>query len=402
MQGLINTAIRGAALGIKFIFILYLSKALNLSEYGIYGLITSTVAIMMYILGIDFYNYSNRELINTHEGIFEKLFSQTVLHLIIYFLVVPFLFILGYAGTIPFDYIPLLIGIVVLEHFNQEISRILVAFNYTISSSIQVFGRNAIWIIFIFLLGIKLDLFSVLRFWLWAELVSLFYGLAVLTYFFRTNNIKINFTVDKSWIFKGLDVIKPFIIATVALKVIEFSDRYLIDFFLGKEKVGVYSLYSSVANVLNVGMYSMVFMLYYPKLVESADGKAIDKTLVSNFKKETKIYVGLFFCALSIGIFAVLYFINKDQFNKYISSYFILLLGNLFLNISYIYHYILYSFNDDNTLKRAAIYGSLVNILINIIMIEYLGILGASLGTLAAYLVILIVKFRRVDHFYEV
>lgn len=60
---LINIALRGMTLGSKFLLIFFLARFLEPAELGLYGLLVATIGYALYLLGLDFYTYSTREIL---------------------------------------------------------------------------------------------------------------------------------------------------------------------------------------------------------------------------------------------------------------------------------------------------------------------------------------------------
>ena len=74
-----------------------------------------------------------------------------------------------------------------------------------------------------------------LSFWLYASIVALIIGISILS-----KKYKIDLSViDKKTIINSYKFALIFFIGTVAYKIVEFSDRYFIDYYLNKESVGV-------------------------------------------------------------------------------------------------------------------------------------------------------------------
>ncbi|MFX4789973.1 hypothetical protein ABTB87_22095 [Acinetobacter baumannii] len=65
LLSIFNLAVRGLNLASKFILIVFLAKFLTVAELGLYGLIAATINFAMYFIGLDFYVYSNRELLKS-------------------------------------------------------------------------------------------------------------------------------------------------------------------------------------------------------------------------------------------------------------------------------------------------------------------------------------------------
>ena len=61
----LNVFLRGMTLVSKFSLIFVLAKYLDAAELGLYGLVVATVTYSLYLVGLDFYSYSNREIIKS-------------------------------------------------------------------------------------------------------------------------------------------------------------------------------------------------------------------------------------------------------------------------------------------------------------------------------------------------
>lgn len=62
---LINFSLRGATFGTRFLIIFFLAKYLDPAEAGLYGIFTASVGYAMYFVGLDFYTYVCREIVET-------------------------------------------------------------------------------------------------------------------------------------------------------------------------------------------------------------------------------------------------------------------------------------------------------------------------------------------------
>ena len=90
---IINLILRGLTLGSKFLLSIYLVKFLSLEANGEYGIFVATISLLTYILGIDFYSFNNREILqNDIEDAGSKIKDQFILFFFIYLLVLPSLF----------------------------------------------------------------------------------------------------------------------------------------------------------------------------------------------------------------------------------------------------------------------------------------------------------------------
>jgi len=90
--------------------------------------------------------------------------------------------------------------------------------------------------------------------------------------------------------------------------------------------------------------------------------------------------------------------------SEYIEDYnvfLLLVLSKMVLNISLIFHYILYVRKNDFPIIKATIYASVINILLNFILIPPLSIMGAAIATLVSFMIILVMKVYYTRHLPE-
>jgi putative iron-regulated protein len=108
------------------------------------------------------------------------------------------------------------------------------------------------------------------------------------------------------------------------------------------------------------------------------------------------IYSGTLGLLLIIGIYPILYFMNKQEYYAEIATFFVLVLSNILLNISLIYHYILYAFKKDRALFTSTVISAFLSMIFNVLLIKYFGILGASVALLLSYIALTIIKSRNI------
>ena len=60
---LLNVFLRMGGIGSKFLIVTLMSKYFDVDVFGNYGLITSIITILIFVLGLDFYNFSIRDIV---------------------------------------------------------------------------------------------------------------------------------------------------------------------------------------------------------------------------------------------------------------------------------------------------------------------------------------------------
>ena len=58
-----NLTLRGITILLKFALSVIVIKELSVADYGVFGLFQSTIVILTFIIGFDFYTFSSREIL---------------------------------------------------------------------------------------------------------------------------------------------------------------------------------------------------------------------------------------------------------------------------------------------------------------------------------------------------
>lgn len=388
-ESLINLSLRGVTLVAKFLLSLLIVKELSVSDLGSFGIFQTTIIIMLYILGMDFYTFNTREIINGKRQLSFYITNQFAFHGFLYVIFIPLSLFIFIYDIIDYKYLFYFYSILIFEHLSQELYRIHVSLKRSNLATFTLFLRSGIWIYVLLLVwwykNGSLD--DVFLYWLIGALVSVIAG-------FITLKTQISFkSIDVSWILKGVRLSIPFFLGTVFYKIVEFSGRYFLDFYFDKTQVGIYTFFGGISNTIFVFVHSTVIIIMSPRLIESAN-KGINEFIgaYSNFKKSIITYCFVGAVLSSIVIYPVLLFIDKSELLRNIEVFFILLIGVVLFCLSYIPHYGLYSHNKDFFILKAAAITSVTNIGLNFLLIPKLGSMGAAWAQLVSFGVLLLIK----------
>lgn len=392
-----NLALRLLSMGAKFLLVVVISKYLSLEQLGEYGIFVTTITLATFLLGYDFYTYSARQLIYEEDKQLIYIRDQFLFYLVFYIVILPLFLSIFFVGLIEWKYLVYFYFILVFEHLSQELYRLFTSLSKSVFANFLFFIRTSIWVYYItvswyfnFADGYGLD--TVYSYWL------IFSGLSVLLGFIKLSKIydltQLNQKIDWQWIKQGIRVSTAFFIGTIAYKVIEFSDRYMIDYFLGKDSVGIYTFYSNIANALQAIVFTMVIMIYYPKMISLYKEQKFSefKVLVKKFYLEILFYSLLMSGVIAIAIYPLIEFLGKTEFSLEINALWYLLMSILVLNISFVPHYILYVQEKDKIIRTITVLGAVINVILNIMFIPYFGIAGAAVATIISFVFILLIK----------
>ncbi len=394
---IINLILRGLTLGSKFLLSIYLVKFLSLEANGEYGIFVATISLLTYILGMDFYSFNNREILqNNIDDAGSKIKDQFILFFFIYLLVLPSLYCLGLFNFIGSQYLLIFYIILIFDHLSTELYRLLVVFSKPIQANINLFLRTGIWILVLIsawhydFKDLK-NLESVFYFWMVGSIISVIYSIVSLS----NLSIKIpwNSKINNKWILKGLKIAMPFFIATLSYKIIQFADRYMVEYYLGTKQTGVYFFFSNISMLIETFVQTTVVMIYSPKLITSFnEGKVKQLTIFKKFSKEVIIYSLIAVIGVCLIIYPLLYIVGKTDLYNSIGVFFVMISTRLIFNISLIYHFKLYVSKKDKVIMTSTLTALFINIILNVILIPAYGLIGGSIATLISIFVMMAMK----------
>ncbi len=387
--------IRFLTLGLRFLFIALFfrySEAL----YGEFSLVATTVMLGVYVLGLDFYTYAGRELLKPGKTASHIFLHQLLFYGFIYLITLPLFYLVFKFDFLDKSYLLLFYLLLIGEHLSFEIHRLLFLLKKPLAANINLFFRNGFWVIplvFMFYAGYRIHIKTVLLFWVIGDILSLLPA----GFLFGKKGIQsiLHFRPDTRWIKKGILISIPFFLATLSFKVIEFSDRYFIDYFFDKKQVGIYSFFGNLSYLVNTVVYTAVISIQFPELVEdilSGNKEAFKEKFVI-FRKKIIYWTLLSAAGVLLVMPIVLNILGKREHLQQYHVFVLLVLANVILNLSMIYHFVLYGFKKDKVLFLAAFTAMWINVGLNFIFIPAYGLTGAALTTLIAMLVIWLIKF---------
>ncbi len=179
--------------------------------------------------------------------------------------------------------------------------------------------------------------------------------------------------------------------------ILSFSDRLMISHYLGSGMVGIYGAnYDFIRMMILFGMIIQGYIIY-PELNKTYEKKDISK-VKKLFTFNINIFITIFF---PLCIF-IIYF-NQSLSKIFIGENFTILSGELIplFSIMFLFwgiklYHIDYIFQlTENTSHSMYIllFGSLVNLSLNIYLIPIFKVLGAAYATLLSYLIILFISY---------
>lgn len=397
-SNIFNILIRLITMLSKFILVLYLAKHFTSEQLGIYGLFVVTISYSLYLVGIEFHRYSQRNLLGKPFSQWNELLkNQIVFYILSYCIFFPILFFIFFYDFLDYSIMVYFYFILLLEHITQEASRLLVTMKKPLEANIVTFIKAGIWVYIVIVLMYYNETLNELETiwiaWLIGNIIS-FYLIYRFTKELCWTNIiksKINIFILKN----GFRTSLPFLVVIIASRGIFTFDRYFIDYFFNKSLVGVYTFYIGIANAIQTFIDAGVVMYLYPKMIEAYNNKDFIK--YNKFKSEMFLGISVMFFIMMIGTYIlieyILEYINKDIYWNNLNILWFLCLSTFFINLSVVFDHSLYAKRNDKVLVKSSIYTLMLFILLVSIFIYQFNVLSIPLAMCCVFAFALSYKY---------
>ena len=224
--------------------------------------------------------------------------------------------------------------------------------------------------------------------------ISIAYFMASIYMLYKSREvICCNFKFEKKILINLLRFSIPIIPSTISLWVVNMSDRLLISCFLGISLNGIYSVATKIPNLYNTayGIFNMAWIESASRAEDSGEAEEYYSVL---FGKLFDFLTG--FILLIISVLPILYYILIDK--KFYSSYnqsVILILGAYINSFVSFYGGIYLALRKTTKSAISSVIGAMINVAINLLFINKIGLYAASLSTAISFLTIVI--YRAID-----
>ncbi len=248
-----------------------LARLLTPGELGLYGLMTATIVFSMLVIGGDYYTYSQRELMSRpREQWSFVLQHQGLATVLLYVVLLPLQGLVFFFDLLPVHLAFWFFALLVSEHLSQELNRLLVAMQRPLTASWVFFVRSGLWVWVVlplmWLLPSMQTLETVFFVWFMGSALAGIIGLAVV---WRAVGAWQWWSVDWKWLRIGYKKGAMFLVATMCFRALFTADRYVVEYFVGSEMLGVYVLYIGMATAIVNFMEPAIFSFLYPRLVSA-------------------------------------------------------------------------------------------------------------------------------------
>lgn len=191
----------------------------------------------------------------------------------------------------------------------------------------------------------------------------------------------------------------PLIPVIALIWIINLSDRYMVSYFINVGTAGIYSAAYTIGNYTSFLLYPIGLVLY-PNVIKTYDEKKYEET--RRYLKYAMKYLFMITIPAAFGISVlsqpILRILTSQEFMAGSIIIPIIATSALFYCLYQISVYIIHARNKTYISLVSILSAAVLNIILNIILIPYWGILGAALATLIAYITLgilsLLIAFR--------
>ena len=374
---------------ISFLLLPFYTAYLTTSEYGVVDLIQTYVTLLVPIITLELEMSIFRWLIDSRgkDKDTTKLISNNFYVLLLSLSIFSVLFIIvSLFINIPFKFIILLdIIVCVLSGNFLQISRGLgKIMDFSIScilTGLTTVISNIILIVFCHMQAEGMIIS-----------MAIANGVCALYLFIRLKLYKmINFKLIDHKLLKGMYKYSiPLVPNGISWWIVNVSDRSIISLVLGASYNGLYAISNKFPTIISslTGIFNLSWS-------ESASLHINSEDRDEFFSDITNTVVRLF-STLGVGMLACMPFVFPIMINsKYENAYLYippLVIGTIFNVAICLYSQIYLAKKMSKQVATTTIIGAVINILINIVFIKYIGLFAASISTMISYMVMMIYR----------
>lgn len=392
----LNIGLRSVTLGAKFLLIFFLAKFLEPDELGLYGLLVAAVGYALYLLGLDFYTYTTRELLKYEKSQWGGVLkNQAALTIVLYCVFLPLFMLIFIRGSLPWWMTGWFFALLILEHLNQETMRLLIAASEPFWANIVLFLRQGSWALIIVAVMFFDDSMRNLKFVFaaWTSGCALALFLAMWRFvLMRTAGWRQK--VDWRWIARGIKIALPLLVATLAVRGLFTFDRYWLESLVGLEVLGAYVLFIGLASAMGAFLDAGVYAFIYPGLIKAyqqADTAAF-RIGMRRLWQQT-IVLTVVFSLVAIGLIGpLLDWLDRPLYREYEGLFPWVLLAMALYQIGMIAHYGLYAQRRDGAIVHSHVAALLVFVPITWSLLDHWSALAVPVGMSIAFSLMLVWK----------
>lgn len=192
----------------------------------------------------------------------------------------------------------------------------------------------------------------------------------------------------------------PFIPNQLSWWIISVSDRTIISWFLNVAANGLYSVANKFSSI-----YITFYNIFNLSWTESVSLHINDKDSEEFLENTINTMFKLFY-SICIGIIAymplVFPLLINDQYNQAYGQIPILMLAVLFQVIVGLYSVVYVALKKSNEIAKTSFWAAVINIVVNVALINFIGLYAASISTLVSYAMMSVYRYFHIKKYVNV
>lgn len=385
---------------VSFFLLPLYTALLSTEEYGIVDLLNTYISLLIPLLFFQIDQAIFRFLIDVRENDKEKIkiISSSLITVLIQIIIYCCIYFC-FNSFIDNKYKLFLLGNIIASMISGlllQISRGLGDnFSYSIGSLIS--GAGTVILNVIFIVCFKWGAIGMLTATMIANILcSIFVFIKKQLYRY----IKIK-SFDKNTIKSLWKYSIPLVPNQLSWWIINASNRTIISYFLSVSANGIFSAANKFSSICVT-----IFGIFNITWAESASIYINDKDnskFFSNIVNSTlKIFIALCFGIIAFMPFVFSFLITGDSYADAYYQIPILMLSTIFSIAVSLFGSIYVALKKSKEIAKTSIYAAVINIIINILLIKFIGLYAASIGTLLSYMAMAIYRFFDVQKYVKI
>lgn len=350
----LGAGLRVGGLGMRFVLMFVLARALTLESFGLFGLYVAAIQLAASLVVLDVYAQTTRQILSLQGDAVRDVLRRHWGAVVFAIAILAPLASLLFHSALPDNawVLPALFLVhVMIDAVATDTARLLIPLGRPLVANIVVFLRTGAWslpvIIVSELTSQQMVLITVVLWWIAGSAASVVFAVAVAGPAFRLVP-----KIDWSWIGRALRTSVLFFMATLAYRAVLGLDKFIVQWVLGLDELGVYTLYAGVAiGVLGI-VEAGISAWRFPQLVADIQARnalgvrrKLKTFFVENAAATTAVMIAL---AVIFPVIAPRFL--DPVFSRQMGGYFVILTGVWAYCVSLPFHYTIYGFGRDKVL----------------------------------------------------
>ena len=206
--------------------------------------------------------------------------------------------------------------------------------------------------------------------------------------------------VNKKDLTKMVKYSYPLVPNSIGWSIINISDRIIVTMVLGAGENGIYAMANKFPNIMNT------FSGFFFTAFKENASKAIKKKEYEDYYNNLLNIVHNSFITISLLLITIIPFIFNLFIKKgYVGAFDyipILVIALYYGNMSGFYGSLFVAFKETKILGSSTIYGAIINIIINLLFIKFIGLYAAVISTLIANYIVTIIRKEKLKNYMNV